>query len=65
MTTGRYSWQHIILLCNDLDFCCNIAQHLVMNDKFMPIKHIRGNNINYITTILSLVVITVRSCNKS
>jgi hypothetical protein len=54
-----------MLSCNDLDFCCNIAQPFAMNNKFMPIEHIRGNTISYIATILSFVAITVRSCNKS
>jgi hypothetical protein len=61
----RYSWQYNILPCNDLDFCCNIAQPFVTNDKFMATEHICGNIIKYIATILSFVSVTVRSCNKS
>jgi hypothetical protein len=30
----------------------------------MAIEHIRGNTINYMTTILLVVAIKVRSCNK-
>jgi hypothetical protein len=36
-----------------------------MNDKFMSIKQIRGNIVNYITTILSFVAIRVRSYDES
>jgi hypothetical protein len=36
-----------------------------MNDKFMSIKQIRGNTVNYITTILSFVAIRVRSYDES
>jgi hypothetical protein len=61
----RYLWQYNILSCNDLYFCYNIAQPFATNDKFMPTEHIPDNTINYTTTILSFVAITVRSCNKS
>jgi hypothetical protein len=36
-----------------------------MNDKFMPTEHIRGNTVNYITTILLFVAIRVGSYNES
>jgi hypothetical protein len=47
--------QHFIMprVCS----CCNIKQHLAMNDKIMPTEHNRGNTNNYITTILSFVAI--------
>jgi hypothetical protein len=45
---GRYSWQKNNLSCNNLDFCCNIAELFAMNDKFVPNKHIRGNTFIYI-----------------
>jgi hypothetical protein len=45
-------WQQNILSCNNLNFCCNIAQHFATNDKFMSTKQIRGNTVNYIITIL-------------
>jgi hypothetical protein len=54
-----------ILLCSDLDFCCNIAQHFATNDKFMSTEHICGNTIKYIATILSFMTIAVGSCNQS
>jgi hypothetical protein len=47
-----YLWQHNILSCNNLDFCCNIAQPFATNDKFLPTKHICNNTINYIAIIL-------------
>jgi hypothetical protein len=35
-----------------------------MNDKFMPIEHIRGNTINYIATILSFAAVTILQQSK-
>jgi hypothetical protein len=41
-----------------------MAQSFATNDKFMPTEHICGNTFNYIVTILSFMVIAVRSCNQ-
>jgi hypothetical protein len=48
----RYSWQYNNLSCNDLEFCCNIAQLFAMSDKFVPTKHIGGNTVINIAKIL-------------